>query len=315
MINDYILENCQIRKSNKEKTIFIDYITTRLSHNGYPIDQDIHIESRWKGIFKTRNILVGNPDEAEIFITAHYDTCAVLPFPNFMAPTNPFLFILFQLFIACIIILITGGIGFAFALLFNNPAMAYPIFLITLWLLIFHTMFGLKNKHTANDNTSGVILITQILESLPPEHRHKVCAVYFDNEEKGLLGSSFFASKHKDVQKNKLLINFDCIGDGKHIVSMAKKKARINENYELFIQTLTASSEQHDIHYMNKNMKPMMFPSDQAHFDAGIGVCALKKSPLGLYCARIHTPFDTKCREQNISYLVSAMINFICKID
>ena len=69
--------------------------------------------------------------------------------------------------------------------------------MIGLLLLMYHVMFGYRNKHTANDNTSGVVAITKILENLPEEHRSKVCVVYFDNEEKGLFGSSFFAKKHK----------------------------------------------------------------------------------------------------------------------
>lgn len=58
-------------------------------------------------------------------------------------------------------------------------------------------------------------------------------------------------------------------------------------------------------------MKFMMFGSDQMHFDKGVGVCALRKSLVGMYAARIHTPFDTKCREENISYLVDGMIRYL----
>jgi len=119
-------------------------------------------------------------------------------------------------------------------------------------------MIGYRNKHTANDNTSGIITITRILEELSPEDRKKVCAVYFDNEEKGLFGSSFFAG--------------NCLC---------------------------------------KKMKPIMFPSDQANFEKGIGVCSLKKSPIGMYAARIHTPFDTKCREENIEFLSECMVEFV----
>ena len=36
---------------------------------------------------------------------------------------------------------------------------------------------GPANRHTANDNTSGTITVTRILESLEPEFRKNVCAV------------------------------------------------------------------------------------------------------------------------------------------
>ena len=55
----------------------------------------------------------------------------------------------------------------------------------------------------------------------------------------------------------------------------------------------------------------MMFGSDQMHFNKGVGVCALRKSVIGRYVARIHTPFDTVCREENVNYIVDSMKNFI----
>jgi hypothetical protein len=68
---------------------------------------------------------------------------------------------------------------------------------------------------------------------------------------------------------------------------------------------------EHDVELLIRNMKPMMFPSDQIHFSKGIGVCAVKKSPIGRYVARIHTPFDTICREANINYIVDCMKKFV----
>lgn len=99
MMIDKILEQYEVRKSNKEKTAFIDYLKDRLSQSGYDKDNDIKVEEKWKGILKTRNIVVGNPEEAKIFITAHYDTCAVIPFPNLLSPTNPVIFWGFQIFL------------------------------------------------------------------------------------------------------------------------------------------------------------------------------------------------------------------------
>lgn len=310
-MNDEILENFEIRKSNNEKTAFIDYLKHRLLKSGYDPEKDIWIESRWKGLFKTRNIIVGNPDTSSVLITAHYDTCAVLPFPNFMAPTNPFLFICSQILITVVILLFSSGIGIGLALLADDPSVGYPAFLAALMLLLFESMVGLKNKHTANDNTSGTITLTRLLESVPQEHRSKICAVYFDNEEKGLFGSDFFASRHRDIRKNKMLINFDCVGDGEYIVTMAKKDAIKDENYDLLLHSFQSAAALHDVICLNNTMKPMMFPSDQIHFNKGIGVCALRKSPFGLYCGRIHTPFDTKCREENIAFLTRAMTDFI----
>ena len=55
----------------------------------------------------------------------------------------------------------------------------------------------------------------------------------------------------------------------------------------------------------------MMFGSDQLHFNKGMGVCALRKSVFGRYVARIHPPFDTVCREENVKYIVESMKRFV----
>jgi Zn-dependent M28 family amino/carboxypeptidase len=146
---------------------------------------------------------------------------------------------------------------------------------------------------------------------LPQDLRDKVCVIYFDNEEKGLLGSDFFRSKHKKEVKDKLLLNFDCVGDGREVVFLAKKKAREDENYNLLLGVLQECAKYHDVDFLCGNIKPMMFGSDQMHFEKGVGVCALRKSPFGRYVARIHTPFDTICREENIMYLVDGIQRYL----
>lgn len=314
MMKDMILQRYEIRKSNKEKTDFIEYIKERLSESGYDKDKDITIETKGKGLLKSRNIVVGNPKGAEVVVTAHYDTCAIFPFPNIMAPTNPILFVVIQIIVAIVLFVLAGVITLIFALLTNNYFNAGSVYLVVLLLMMYHMMFGYRNAHTANDNTSGVIAVTQLLEGLAPEHRNKVCVVYFDNEEKGLFGSSFFAKKYKNAMKNKMLINLDCVGDGKNIVLMAKRKARKDAKYPILQEAMNHYAENYDGSYLAKKMQPMMFPSDQVHFENAIGVCALHKSVFGMYCARIHTPFDTVCKEENINFLTSALIAFVEKI-
>lgn len=311
---DTILEQYQIRKTNKEKTGFIEYIKSRLEKAGYNSERDIMIEEKGVGVFKSRNIVVGDPKTATILLGAHYDTCAVLPFPNLMSPTNPIIFIVSQLVLTMLMLILPAILAVILSLLTNNILDEYYTYLVLLFALLIHMMFGYKNKHTANDNTSGVIAITRILEALPKEMKSKVCVVYFDNEEKGLFGSSFFYKKHKKDVKEKLLYNFDCVGDGKEVVFLSKRKARKDEKYIQLLDILQENVEGHDVGLLIRRMKPMMFASDQVHLKKGVGVCAVRKSPVGRYVARIHTPFDTKCREENIEYLVCAMEKYIERI-
>ena len=310
-MQDVILQNYEVRKSNKEKTEFIEYIKTRLGHAGYDVETDITIEEKGKGLFKSRNIVVGDPKTAKVFFVAHYDTCAVLPFPNLMTPTNPLLFTFFQVFLLGLIF----GICFLFTLVFclatNELFDPGIVMLVFVYGFLFYMLFGYRNKHTANDNTSGTITITKILEALPEKDRNKVCVVYFDNEEKGLLGSAFFYEKHKKEMNHKLLINFDCVGDGRGIVVLGNEKARKDKLYENFIQAFETSKGCYDVEFLNRKMLPMMFGSDQMHFKKGVGVCALKKAWFGRYVGRIHTPFDTVCREENVKYIAASMKKFV----
>lgn len=228
-----------------------------------------------------------------------------------MTPTNLVLFILFQLLLTVLIF----GIVFVFTLIFtvatNNLFEPGLVMLIFLYAFMFHMLFGYRNKHTANDNTSGTIVLTKLLETLPVEDRNKVCVVYFDNEEKGLLGSNFFYEKHKKEMNDKLLINFDCVGDGREIVVLGKKDAGKDGLYETLLRAFESHKTQYDVDFLEQKMLPMMFASDQMHFKKGVGVCALRKSFLGRYVARIHTPFDTICREENVGYIVTSMKEFV----
>lgn len=314
-MQDEILQKYEIRKSNKQKTEFIEYIKERLMEVGYNPEQDITIEEKGHGLFKSRNIVVGSPAEAKVLFGGHYDTCAWMPFPNLMAPTNPVLFWGYQILLTIMILVTTGLVSFVAGLLSgNNGIVAYFAFLITLILLMIQLMVGFRNKHTANDNTSGIITLTRILESLPEEQRNKVCIIYFDNEEKGLLGSAFFYKKHRKEIKDKMLINLDCVGDGENIVTMADRKCRKDDKYPLFVEALEKNESGADVTYLCRKMKWMMFPSDQMNFKKGIGVCSLKKSPIGYYVARIHTYRDTKCRKENVEYLVKSMCDFVEKL-
>ena len=313
-MNDQILENYQIRKSNKEKTAFIRYLIERLSASGYDPERHITVEEKWKGIFLTRNIIVGDPDKAKVLLAAHYDTCALLPFPNLIAPTSPLLFIAYQLFLVVMIFLVATIPAVIAGFFTQDPMIIYYVFELSLILFLVQVMFGFKNRHAANDNTSGVITLTRFLENLPEEHREKVCVIYFDNEEKGLFGSMHFAEKHKDVAKNTLMINLDCVGDGETIFSLAKKEAMSHELYPVFAETMERNSAYFDGNIQCRKILPMMFPSDQSNFKKGIGVCALNKSSLGMYCARIHTPKDTVCREENVKVLAEAMVEFVGKV-
>jgi hypothetical protein len=162
---------------------------------------------------------------------------------------------------------------------------------------------GPANKHTANDNTSGVTTVLDIMKALPEDQRQKVSFVLFDLEEAGMLGSSAFASKHKNLKKNTLVINFDCVSDGETILFALKKPTK---KYAELLEKAFVSNNDITVDISSK----AFYPSDNAVFQGGIGVCALKKSKrFGvLYMNRIHTKKDVIYREENIDFLTNGAV-------
>ena len=192
-IGKAILEKYQVRKTHAQKTAFIAYMKEK-----YP---RLHVEEG--GLIRCRNLVVGDPARAKMIFCAHYDTCAVMPFPNFITPKN-ILFYLCYSIVMCIPFLGLGGAAAWLLSFVTDSAFAlYWTFLGVYFLSFFGMMLlGPPNKHTVNDNTSGVVTVLEIARSLPVIHRDKVCFVLFDLEEAGMIGSSSFASKHKDIKNH-----------------------------------------------------------------------------------------------------------------
>lgn len=297
-----IFDKYQVRKYKKQKTAFIEYIQQISNQMGY----GCHVEhSKSHG---TRNIVIGDPEKAKVVFGAHYDTCAKLPFPNFITPKNFLVYLLYQCLIT-ILMLIPYGVIVCVGTYINEEfwlltgSIAY-LYLIALVALI---MVGPANKHTANDNTSGVITLIDLMATLPEDKRDDVAFVFFDLEEVGTFGSAAFAKMHKKAMKDKLLVNFDCVSDGKNILFAVKKGA------QKFAPMLEGAYKSNEIYNVDVATKGVFYPSDQANFKCGVGVAALKKTEKLniLYMDKIHTKKDTEFQEENIKFLVDGSIKLV----
>ncbi|MBQ9625284.1 MAG: M28 family peptidase, partial [Clostridia bacterium] len=207
-----ILENYQVRKTKAQKLEFEQL----LKDNGV----DFFVVEG--GFLKSRNLVVGNPKTAKVLLTAHYDTCARLPVPNLIFPNNLILTFLYGLvfgipvfigmFLTDRLIIHLFKIGVMSAFISDILLMTTP--LLWLFLLFFMLMGPIQNKHTANDNTSGVITLLEIMNKMDEATREKTAFVFFDNEENGLLGSGYYRKVYNRETANQLVINFDCVSDG-----------------------------------------------------------------------------------------------------
>lgn len=280
----------QVRKTKKQKSAFRRFLMSRYAGG----------REEPGGNFGGVNVVFGDPDAAKIIFTAHYDTCARMPFPNFITPKNMLLTLLYGVLIAIPMLVLVIAVTAAGAALELSFPVVYFCELAVIFGFLYLMLAGPANKNTANDNTSGVVMLCRLLERLSPEVREKCAFVFFDNEELGLQGSAHFRKMHKSATENTLLVNFDCVSDGDHIMLILPKRARHLE--ERFSQAF-ASRPGKDVTV--ERAERTHYPSDQAKFPMGVGVAALKKSKIfGYYLDRIHTKRDTAWDEENLSLLL-----------
>lgn len=296
---DHISKNYPVRRSTGQKKAFQNYV---LEH----IDT-AKIEKTVDG--KNENIIIGTPLTAKLVCTAHYDTPASSLCPNIMIPRNLLLFWLYQLIPVFLLLGVSLGAGFGLGAALSLPReQILLIFLILYYGLYFLLFRAKKNPNNYNDNTSGVAVILSMIDKLEPEQLKDVAFILFDNEEKGKKGSKAYFADHKDVMENKLLINFDCVGNGENILFIAMERAEKRAEYSALSQSF-GSNGAFKCHFYPK--KGSESNSDYKNFPCGIGCMACKMSKGGVfYTPYIHTPHDTVASNENIEFIAEGMKSF-----
>ncbi len=315
-----VLQHYQVRKSKKQKTAFLTDATAYAASLRYPVKTE-------RGSFGSRNLVIGDPEKAEFLITAHYDTCAWLPLPNFITPFHVVLYMLYQfgIYLVCAIAatavvmlissvrwLATEPAGTLLSLLGGIASEWYYWGFVGLWLFAMFSMFGPANRRTANDNTSGVVTVLEIMATLPENLRQKVCFVLFDLEEAGLLGSSAYRKAHKAATNRQTVINLDCVGEGDEIFLIPGKQVRKDEALMDKLSALDGTWGRKSLKLHEKGF--VFYPSDQASFPKGVAVAAFCRNRwVGSYLSRIHTHRDTVLDYTNVNILRAALISLLAK--
>lgn len=298
-----VLTNYEVRKSKKQKAAFITAVTAYATSQRYSTKVE-------KGSFGCRNIVIGDPESADYLITAHYDTCAWLPLPNLVTPFHLPAFMLYQLVLLAAMMVLMTLPGMIAALFSQNDFLSALIGFVGYWAVLLLLVAGPANRHTANDNTSGVVTLLEIMASLPKNCRNKVCFVLFDLEEAGLLGSASYRKAHKAATNQQIVLNMDCVGDGDEIVLIPNKKLRKQETAMTKLRRISGSWGRKSLTIHEIGMG--IYPSDQANFPNGVAVAAFRRSKLfGLYYGRIHTHRDTILELTNVNVLRAALISLI----
>lgn len=304
-LKEELLGSYQVRKTDAQKSAFIDWATDYARQSEIAVT----VEEGGRHI-RSRNIVFGDVDRARMILTAHYDTCARMLLPNFSTPGFLPLFILEQTVLTLLIVL--GGIlaGNAVSAILPTDMHAFTAGMVS-WiagfagaaLVLMLMLAGPANPHTANDNTSGVLLVLLAMQRF--KDKPGIAYVLFDNEEKGLFGSQAFIKAHPQAAR-RCLINFDCVGDGDTLLYTGMKGGMRMPHAKRLIAAMEEIAPGYGMKTVFGEFPKWIYPSDQMLFPRGTAFAALKGSRV-LYMDRIHTAADTVLAERNIECLLDVL--------
>ena len=304
LIDEFISKN-RVRKTIYQKTLFLNWAKQHIEALGYAVK----IEEN--GSLCSKNMIVGDPPTSDFILTAHYDTPAMNLFPFFQTPQSIFYTILHFLLRYGTIYMISVVLSIAFFKYIQSDMVLMLIIRYSLFVsAIVFSLTGIANRNNMNDNNSGIVTLLNLIQTMPPEYRNRVSFVFFDNNKKGLSGSSGFFLKYGERIYRKLLINLDCLGIGDYIVVIAPKKyRRSNDFYKMFFGAFGENPKKKLV----IPYKLSLYLSDHIIFPNGISIASFNRNRMFGYCfGRIHTLFDTKLDEENISIVRDLIINLVC---
>ena len=104
-----------------------------------------------------------------------------------------------------------------------------------------------------------------------------------------------------EIPRDKLVVNFDCVSDGPSIHFFPSRRLKKDKTKLGGLEKAFRSAGDRQVEIVRGFG---FYPSDNAAFRLGAGVCALRKDKVfGWYMSRIHTARDTVMEEENIELL------------
>ena len=298
-----VLNQFPVRKTKQQKQEFREAVQAYVTGMGYPVAVE-------EGSFGSRNIVIGDPEHAKILVTAHYDTPAGFLLPNFVTPCNLVVFLAYQFAVVGLLVIVSILAGVLVGVPFANPDLGSLVGVIVYWVLLLMIRFGPANKNNVNDNTSGVVTVLEIIRTLLPAHRDRVCFVLFDLEEAGLVGSASYRKRHKAATATQIVLNLDCVGDGNEILFFPSKKLKKDARQMAWLKRCCGYYGKKRIIVREKGFAS--YNSDHKNFPLSAGIGAFhRKKGIGLYLSRIHTSRDTILEETNVNILRACISTLI----
>ncbi|MFA7435279.1 MAG: M28 family peptidase [Bacilli bacterium] len=285
------LSYLQERMHRKSKSNFREYLKSKATK--YGLEYNIFPNS-----FASKNVVIGNLKKAKFVLGAHYDTPPRMP--AFLMRSILFFNILSFLFVPFVIIIL---------ILLELPIIIAP--LIYLGLLLYLMGFGIANKFNYNDNTSGVLTLLAIMAK---HGSNDVAYVFFDNEEKGLIGSLQMALILRKLghyqPRKKIFINFDCVGRGNVFGVASFKNKRVAQD----LIDLSNNKDTSGLSFVHR--KASRFEASD-HFSFrnwnSLGIMCYNRKRKKYVLKNIHSHKDKYIELKNINVLVDLICDLIVK--
>ena len=300
---DVLLTFFPVRRSATQKEEFRKWLIKELKRAGHKATEEKY--GKYNG---TVNVIAGDPERATVFLAAHYGTATRMLLPNYVSPTNPFFHVGYHFLAGFILVLLALVLSFVVTFPVNRPDLTFPLFVIFTVGILLITAYGPANKNNANNNTSGVLALLSIARRMPKNDR--ICYVFFDNNERSLLGAKSFKKQHPGAERT-LFIDFNCVGNGEEMLLMPSKYSRWDEDMLAALDEAFADVEQSDTKLRLINQGLVYYPSDCRKFKFHLSVAACKKGVLGHHIPYLNSKMDTVLDCDNIRMLADGMERFL----
>ena len=297
-ICEQLTELFPVRKTAGQKKAFRHWLLAQAAEMGY----SARIEQNDKG--RQQNIVVGDPEHAEVTFTAHYDTPSTILLPDLQIPRNFPVYLLWQMLMIGGMLALAFAAGAGLGLLTGSGDVMLLAFFGAFLVLMLLQLNGAANKNNVNDNTSGVAVLLETMQRLTPDQREKAAFIFFDNMEKGRKGSKAYCRDHLEMQHTRFVVNADSVGVGDVFLVAAPALAVQLPQYAVLEKQLAAMPE-HQVRFHSSLTTRMN--SDFRSFKCGVGVMACRQvTGIGLFVGNLHTSEDDTADQDNIDCLAEA---------
>ena len=302
-LKKYLLTVHPVRKTGAQKREFRQWLLRELKRAGWKAGEETY--GKWNG---SVNVVAGDPDRADIFLCAHYDTGSRMLIPDFVSPANVLAHICYHLAAALALAAAAFLLALAVSFPLDQPGLMLPLFLVLAVAALWLAAYGPANQSNANGNSSGVLALMAAAREVRPGKR--VCLVFLDNNERSLLGASAFKKRHIDKASQCLFIDLDCVGDGEELLLIPSKYSRWDGALLEALESSFPEGEEMRPHVLSKGLQ--YYPSDNRKFKFHVTVCACRYlAGLGYYIPHLRTKKDTVLREENAAYIARSLARFL----